>query len=500
MAIRTSIGASRGRLISQLLTESVLSALIAGVLGIGLAFSLQGLLPRLMPLHDLGITSVSMDTRVLLFALLLSLLTGLIFGIVPAWRGSPANVSDFLRSGSRAIGTGGSTRLRNNLVSIQVALSVLLLVGAGLLLRSYSRLTMVDPGFNPQNLLTAELQLPVGDYTGAAQRYQAFSGIVEETEALPGVVSASLIDRLPLRDSGGDIYIWDADQPPVDPSEWQTAYARLVMPDYFETMQIPIMAGRDIETADMSSQRLIVVINQQLAETIFPDQFPIGKRLAVGTGDDATVFEVVGLVGNTRVYHVSSDPYRAMYFPYIFSPAANMRIAIRTSGPAAAMVQPVRDTLGRIDRNIPLAEPLAMEEIIADSLGTWRIISSLLAVFALIALFLAATGLYGVLAYYVSSRSHEIGVRMALGAQASSVVGMIVKRGMLLVGIGLVVGIGGALGTNRLLADLLYEVGFGDVLTFVVVGLFLTVIALLACLLPGRRAAKLDPVRSLQVD
>jgi putative ABC transport system permease protein len=189
-----------------------------------------------------------------------------------------------------------------------------------------------------------------------------------------------------------------------------------------------------------------------------------------------------------------------MYFPYILGPQPNMRIAVRTAGPAAALVQPMRDLLGRIDRNIPLAEPEVMATIISDSLGTWRIISSLLAVFAVIALLLAATGLYGVLAYHVSSRSHEIGVRMALGAQASSVVGMIVRRGMLLVGIGLVVGIGGALGTNRLLADLLYEVGFGDALTFVAVGLFLTVIALLACLLPGRRAARIDPVKALQVE
>lgn len=499
MAVRSSVGATRGRLISQLLTESVLSAFLAGVLGVILALSLKGVMLRIMPLHELGITSIGIDSRVLLFALLLTVVTGLLFGIIPALRCSPANLVDHLKSGVRATETGGSTRLRNALVSIQVALSVLLLVGAGLLIRSYIQLSAVDPGFNAKNLLTAELQLPLADYADPAQRFQVFSRIVEEANALPGVESAGLINRLPLRDGGGDIYLWDADLPPVDPSEWQSAYARMILPGYFNTMQIPLAAGRGFEASDGTGQNLTVVVNQQLAETIFPDQNPIGKRLSIDIGQVLT-FEVVGLVGNTRISHVSSDPYRSMYFPYVFMPDANMRIAIRTAGPAAALVQPVREMLGRIDRNIPLAEPMTMDSIIADSLGTWRVITTLLAVFSIIALFLTATGLYGVLAYYVNSRSHEIGVRMALGADTSRVVGMILKRGMLLVGIGLLVGIAGAMGTNRLFSDLLFEIGTGDVVTFIVVSLFLALIALVACLLPGWRAAKVNPVKAMQVD
>ncbi len=499
MAVRASLGATRGRLISQLLIESILSALAAGIAGILLALSLQGMMLRLMPLHDLGITGLSMDLRVLAFAFVLTLLTGLIFGIIPAWRGTPLNLGDHLKSGVRSTEAGGTTRLRNSLVAVQVALSVLLLVGAGLLIRSYARLSVVNPGFNAESLLTAELQLPVDTYADPARRYQVFNRIIEETEALPGVRAAGLISRLPLRDGGGDIYLWDADQPPVDPSEWQTAYARLVLPGYFEAMQIPVRSGRDIETADLSSGNPVVVINERLAETIFPEQNPIGKRLALGSAEGVN-FEIIGVVGNTRISHLSSTPYRSMYFPYSLNPDTNMKIAVRATGNAAALVGPMREMLARIDRNIPLAEPRLMETIIAESLGTIRIITALLAVFAIVALFLTAIGLYGVLAYYVNSRRHEIGVRMALGADAARVITMIVKRGMVLVGIGLIVGIVGAIGTNRLLADLLYEVGIGDTATFAGVSVFLAVIALAACLLPSWRASKVDPVRALQVE
>jgi putative ABC transport system permease protein len=499
MAVRASLGASRRRLVLQLLTESLLSAVIAGVLGVLLTFSLQGMMLRLMTLHEIGITRLSLDTRVLLFALILSLLTGLIFGSIIAWRGTPAGLSVHLKSGARTTATGGTSRLRDSLVTVQVALSVLLLAGAGLLIRSYLRLSVVDPGFNTRDLLTAELQLPVDDYADPAQRYQVFNRIVEEAKALSGVASVGLISRLPLRDRGGDIYIWDADKPPVDPSEWQTAYARLALPEYFSTMQIPLTAGRDLQAADMSGSSMVIVINRRLAETIFPGQDPIGKRLAVNVGQ-TLVFEVVGLVGDTRVSHISSNPYRTMYCPYALMPDTNMRIAVRTTGDAAALIRPLREMLARIDRNIPLAEPMTMESIIADSLGTIRIITSLLALFALVALFLAATGLYGVLAYFVNSRSHEIGVHMALGADANRVIAMILRRGMFLVGMGLVLGIAGAVGTNRLLTDLLYEVGVTDVTTFAGVTLFITLIALSACLLPGWRATKVDPVRALQVE
>lgn len=499
MAVRSAIGASRGRLITQLLTESILSSVFAGVLGILLALSLQGLMLRIMPLHDLGITQLLIDSRVLLFAIILSLATGLIFGIIPAFRGTPRSLVEHLKSGTRSTEAAGSTRLRNGLVAIQMALSVLLLVGAGLLIRSYGRLMSVDPGFNEKNLLTAELQLPVSDYADPAQRIQFFDRLIRDMRTMPGIESAGLIDRLPLRDSGGDIYVWDADQPPVDPSQWQTAYVRLVFPGYFDAMEIPVAAGRGIEPTDTPGSKMIIVINQAMAETLFPEENAIGKRVAVDWGE-TMVFEVIGVVGNTRISHVSSTPYRSMYFPYSYNPASNMKIAIRTDGDPLALVHPLRDFLARYDRNIPLAEPMSMESIISDSLGAMRIITALLAVFSIVALFLASIGLYGVLAYFVNSRSHEIGIRMALGANAPQLIGMILSRGMLLVGIGLIVGIAGALGTNRLLQEFLYETGVGDVGTFVGVGLFLVVIALAACLLPSWRAAKVDPVIALQAE
>jgi len=499
MAVRSAIGASRNRLITQLLTESVITSVMAGVLGVLLAFSLQGVMLRIMPLNDLGITQLSVDSQVLLFALLLSLATGLIFGVIPAFRGTPKNLIEPLKSGARTTEAAGSTRLRNGLVSIQVALSVLLLVGAGLLIRSYARLLDVNPGFNERNLLTAELQLPVNDYADPMQRFQFFDQLIREAESLPGVQSVGLIDRMPLRDSGGDIYIWDADKPPVDPSQWQTANARVAFPGYFNAMEIPVVAGRGIEATDTPESRLIIVINQATAETLFPEENPVGKRVAVDFGE-TQIFEVAGIVGNTRISHVSSTPYRAMYFPYGYAPQANMKIAIRSDGNPLAQVRPLRDLLARLDQNIPLAEPMSMESIISDSLGTLRIVMALLAVFSIVALFLAATGLYGVLAYYVYSRSHELGVRMALGANTSQLIGMILRRGMLLVGIGLFVGILGALGTNRLLQELLYETGVIDIVTFVGVTLFLAVIALSACLLPSWRAAKVDPVVALQAE
>ncbi|MFC1544412.1 ABC transporter permease [Gemmatimonadota bacterium] len=497
-AIRTSLGATRPQLVRQHLTESMLLA-VAGVVGVLLAYLFQAVLLRLLPMGQLAVGGSGIDASVLLFALIASVLTGLIFGTVPAVRGASVDPSSQLRSGTRISDGRRGTRLRSGLVVLQVGFSIVLLIGAGLLIRSLSEQMRVDLGFNAENLLTGEIELGAEDYPDDEQQLLFLTSLVDEIRALPGVTGVGLINQLPIRNPWNDIYVWPEGEPPTSSEDQRSAYMRVVLSGYFETMQIPIRMGRDMRDNDVADAPRVIVLGEEMAREFFPDESPLGKRVVVDMGELVT-HEVVGVVGDVRMTDTRSDPYRTMYFSYhqvVMNPA---RIAIRTAGDPTALVEPVRRLVREQGRNVLFAEPATMASIVDDSLADFRVVTSSLGLFSAIAVLLTAIGLYGVLAYFVSQRLNEIGVRKALGATEMGLVALILRKGFLLVGIGVVAGLAGAVAAARLIRQLLFGVQPIDIGSYLTAAVFLTLVALLACLLPAMRAARIDPSRALRVE
>jgi putative ABC transport system permease protein len=367
-------------------------------------------------------------------------------------------------------------------------------------MRSFVELRGVDPGFEARNVLTAEIGLPPAKY-GPEMRIQFFEQLAERVGAFPGVQSVGLTSQLPIRDPGNNVGAWDPDQPPADASEVRLAFQRTVIPGYFEAMDIPVRAGRDVRRSDVRESPLIMVINETMARTLFAEQDPLGRQVAVDMGgDEPTLLEVVGVVGDVKISSLSSDVDMVMYFAYGQRPLSTMRLAVRTAGSPSAVVGPLRNALTEMDRDIPLAGAATMDDVLADSVSFTRTIMGALGLFAAVALFLAALGLYGVLEYYVARRRHEIGIRMALGAKAEHVFHMILKRGFALVATGIVLGVAGALGAGRFLQELLFQVETTDFATFLGVTVFFGAVALLACLIPARRALGVDPVVAFRAE
>jgi putative ABC transport system permease protein len=493
MAMRSALGAGGGRLVRQLLTESAVLGLAAGLLGTIVALSLQRSLVASTPLTRMGLRAAGLQPEILLFAVALSVATVLIFGLVPALAAGRVDPADDLKAGARSVASGGRARFRNALVVAQVALSVVLLVGAGLLLKSFVQLRGVDPGFVTENVLTADIGLPRAKYEDDESRLRFFTELQDRVGATPGVLGVGFISRLPIRDPGGNIAAWDPANPPADASEWRLAYARMVMPGYFEAMSIPMREGRDFMAIDAGGPS-VMVISEAMARTIFPDQSPLGRQVAIDTGDEPARFEVVGVVGDVQISSLSGDVSMVMYIPYSQWSEATMRLAVRTSGDPRAIIEVVRATLREMDPDIPLAGVATMDEVLSRSVSFQRTVMSALGLFAGVALFLAALGLYGVLAYYVAQRNREIGIRMAMGATGRDVFKMVLSRGFVLVGIGLIIGIGAAVGAGRLIRTLLFRVEASDPTTLVSISLFFVLVALLACLIPAWRAWRIDPV------
>lgn len=493
LALRSALGARGGRLVRQLLTESAVLALAAGVAGTLVALWLQRALLTATPLTRLGLEAAGIQPEVLVFALALSLATVVVFGLVPALTAARVDLAEDLKSGSRSLATGG-TRFRNSLVVAQVAFSVVLLVGAGLLVRSFMELREVDPGFDSANLVTAEIGLPRVEYEARERRVQFYSDLLERVRAIPGVRAASLISHLPIRDQGGNVAVWDPANPPADASDWRLAYARVIMPGYFGTMGTPLRAGRDIKATDDQDAPPVMVISETMARTLFPDRSPLGVQVAVDQGEEPGYYEVVGVVGDVQVSDLASDVEMVMYFPYGQRPSLSMRIAVRTATAAGPLAGPLRGVLRELDPDIPLAGLADMDEILSSSVSFRRTVMRALGLFAGVALFLAALGLYGVLAYYVGQRTHEIGVRMALGAKARDVLGMVVGRGIVLVGLGLAIGIAGSAAGARLIEGLLFQVGATDPATYVGVSVFFVLVAAVSCVIPAWQAWRVDPV------
>ena len=501
MSVRAALGASGGRLARLLLTESALMAVMAGLLGIVLAILLQRLMVGFIPLDYLGISEIGVSAPMLAFATVLSLVTALIFGVAPAISAANTSPSENLKSGVRATGTGSAAKLRSGLVILQVALSVVLLIGSGLLLRSFMQLRGVDPGFNTENLLTARIGLPAAEYQDAESRIQFYEALLQDIRALPGVRSVGVTSLLPIKDSYSNIRVWDPENPPAESSERRLAEHRRVMPGYFDAMGIPILAGRDVERTDVVDAELALIVSESMARDLFPDRNPVGQQVALDWGgEDPALVRVVGVAGDVQMTSLSSEYYWQMYYSYSQSPVGTMSLAIRAQGDPAALTGAVRRALRVRDSNIPLDDVSTMEDAVSGSVSGDRVIMLTVTLYAAVAMLLAAIGLYSVLAFYVAQRIHEIGIRMALGATAGKVVQLVLQRGLILVGIGLGLGIAGAFGATRLIQQQLFNVEPTDPITFVGVGVLFAVVGFTACIIPAWRAVRLDPVETLQAE
>jgi putative ABC transport system permease protein len=497
MAMRSALGASRRRLLRQLITESLILTLAAGLLGIGVAYFLQDVLLRLLPIGQLGIHPPTVNAAALVFALLVSIATGLIVSLVPALRGTAGQPAQQLRSGRHATEGLRSARLRSGLVVLQVTLSVTLLIGCGLLTRSLVRLSTVELGFDPDNLLTGQLQIQASDYPTPEERNLFFTSMLEEVEALPGVESATLINKLPILSLWQDWSVWPVGQPPVNPWEGLSAMARWVPPGYFEAMRIPLLVGRDVSPTDVPGSPNVIVVSESVAETLFPGADPIGRMVNVG---DWREFEIVGVVRDARVNTLRRAPDAAMYMSAAQMGATRLQIAVRTARDPTRLIGPIEELLRRKDPNVLFARPRSMSSVVDENLAGFRTVILSLALFAGVALILAAIGLYGVLAYQVSQRRNEFGIRLAMGASNADLVSMILRRGLALVAIGLVFGLAIAYPCTLLIRQLLFETPPLDPTAYVAAVGFLALVAGLACLLPAWKATRVDVAEVLRIE
>jgi putative ABC transport system permease protein len=506
IAIRAAMGASRGRVLRQMLTESILLSAIGGVAGLVLSIWLTDLLMSMLPEGASRLEQIGIDYRVLTFALGVSALTGILFGIVPALQASKLDVTSALKEGGRSGEGHRRTSTRSLLLIGEVALSLMLLVGAGLLIKSFLRLQEVRPGFNAHNVLIANVALQGPKYKDDQQCVEFFRQLNERLEAVPGVQAAGGSVNLPLSASGyaiGRGFIPEGRPLTVD--EAKDAMFSTITGDYFRALQIPLLSGRTFEPRDNAEGPKVVIINETTAKRYFGSPTAaIGKRLSIWSAfrghrrDEKIMREIVGVVGDTKTGSLTGEGEMQVYVPHAQDSQWNfMGLVIRTAGDAAAAAPTLRREVQALDKDQPIYNVRTMDDVVMNSLGTRRVSMQLFAVFAIAALLLAAIGIYGVMAYSVTQRTQEIGIRMALGAQRSDVLALVIRQGMTLSVIGVVVGLAGAFALTRLMANLLFGVAATDPLTFVAIPLLLLFVALVACYLPARRAARLDPTIAL---
>ena len=506
MAIRVALGASRLRVVRQLLTESLLLAVLGGTGGVLLALWGVDLLIAASPLDIPRLKDTGLDAGVLAFTAGVTLLTGIVFGLAPALQASRVELHETLKEGGRSATEGkGRHRLRGLLVVAEVALSLVLLVGAGLLARSFARLSEVNPGFDPQNVLTTGISLAKAKYPGAAEQRVAFDEILGRVRALPGVESAAFIYPLPFGGSSTANTFLIAGRTTPRPEDKPSSNYRLVSADYFKTLAVPLRRGRAFDNHDAANAPLVVIVNESFARRFFAGADPVGQHIVIERGDSDEVQqperEIVGVVGDVHSEGLDVAAGPEFYVPYSQAPEAYMDLVVRTSAAnAAGMGTALRDAIRQVDREqyVPAVEPVT--QLIADSFARRRFDALLTGLFAAVALLLASLGIFGVTAYTVTQRTHEIGVRMALGAQRGDVLRLVLGQGLRLVLCGLALGLAASLALTRVLADLLYGVTPTDPLTFAAVALLLTFVALLACYLPARKATKVDPMVALRYE
>ena len=495
LAIRLSLGAAKSRITRQLFTESLLIAGLGTASGLLLALWVKGLINGWLPANIPRVGPISIDSRVLMFTLSISAFAGLFFGLIPAFRISAASLNEALKEGTRSASSGVShQRLRSLLVISETALTVVLLVGAGLLLKSFFTLQNVSLGFRPESLLTARIVLP-SRYSTPQQRLQFQDQLLESVRHFPGVRSAATTSYLPMASgaSGYGILIDGQGDKPAGMTGFRSISA-----DYFNTMGIVLLRGRGLTVQDNEQGLPVTVINEAMAKKFWPNDDPIGKRIKP-TSSSAVWNEIIGIVGSVRHASVAEEPKPEMYVPNSQSPAPQINLALRATD-TANLAGLIRHAVTRLDKDLPVYEIQTMEQRLSESVAQPRFRTLLLVVFASLALLMAIVGIYGVISYSVAQRTHEIGLRIALGAQRSDVLAMVIKQGLTLTLIGLVIGAVGALGASRVLETFLYEVRPTDPATYIGISLLLLVVGLLACFIPARRAAKVDPMVALRYE
>ena len=501
IAIRKALGATRGRLVRQFLTESLLLALAGGLLGTLLAVFGINILIALSPGNIPRIGEASLDVRVLGFTLGLSLLTGIIFGLAPALNASNPDLNESLKEGGKNPGQGASGgRLRNLLMVFEVSMALLLLIGAGLMVKSFLRLQQVDPGFNPERVLTVELALPRSKYKEPHQVLPFYNEVVSRIEVLPGVQAAAAVSALPL---GGRVAVLNLEiegRPRLPAGHVIGAEWQVVSPSYFRTMGIPLLKGRLFTDQDVEGATGVIVINDVMADRYWPNEDPTGKRISLVDAQTGPYLTVIGVVGNVRQVTLDSEPYPQMYEAYSQNPRWGAALVVRTSNDPMSIVSAVRTQVSALDRDQPLYNVRSMGDVLADSVSRQRFNTLLIGIFTAVALVLAAVGIYGVISYSVSHRSHEIGIRMALGARQADILKMVIEHGLKLALVGVGLGLVAAFVLTRVMSNLLYGVSAIDPFTFAIGAIILVGVAVIACYIPARRATKVDPMIALRYE
>ena len=496
IAIRAAMGAGRRRLVMQMLTESLVLALAGGTLGVLLAYAAISPLQTLSAGSIPRVADVTLDRTVLAFAFLITIATGVLFGLAPAWQASRATVGAVLKEGGRSSASSGGRWLRSTLLVAEVALSIVLLVGATLLLRSFAGITSVDPGFNPDRVLAFRVALPQTSYPEPHNQVGFYDRLLDKLRSTPGIEAAGMVHQLPMR--GGYVLSFAIQgRPPAAPGDEASANHRAVSPGYFQALAIPLLRGRALSERDVEKSPMVAVVDEAFARRHFPGEDAIGRGIDIGNGTDG-FYEIVGVVGDVRHGGLDASAEPTMYVPFKQDVFSSMWMMVRTKGDPSAHASVARQAVRDIDSSLPAFSMTPLSTVVSDSVAQRRFSMLLLGLFAVVALFLAAVGLYGVVAYSVSQRTQEIGLRMAIGAQPGDVLRMVVGGGMKLAAVGVVIGIVAALGLANLVASMLYGVTPFDPTSYAATAVILLAVAALACWIPARRAMRVDPLTALR--
>ena len=503
VALRIALGASRGRIISQMLTESFVLAVLGGVLGLALAVAGIGGMSRLIPADMLSGATVNLNGAVLLFAACVVALASFIFGLAPALHSTKPDVQSELKEGGRSGSAGaGQSQLRAALATAEISLALILLVGAGLMMKSLYRLLAVDPGFRPDRVLKLEMDLRTQQYSKDPAVLNFWQQVLEKVRVLPGVEAAAVGTAVPLTDSHGRADVTMEGMTAPAPGNYPHPDVHIISPGFVETLGIPLLRGRTFTDADDEKAPLVGMINAMTAKRFFPKEDPIGKRFMFGhpSTDPAKWYTIVSVVGDTRLYGLANPARLEVYVPFRQNPRSYMALVVKSGADPAALTSAIREAVQSIDKDQPLFAISTMKELVSNSVATRRMTLVLLGLFSGLALVLGAIGIYGVISYSVAQRTHEIGIRMALGAPRRDVFRLVVGQGLKLAGIGIAIGIAGALGLARLMSSLLYGISATDFETFAGVSILLALVALLACFIPAQRAMRVDPTVALRYE
>jgi len=505
VAVRTALGASRWRVITQLVTESILLSVFGAVFGLLIGIwgmgAIRGGMPPEIQRYILGWKDIQLDARTMLFTLVAAVLSGILAGLAPAWQCSRPNLTDALKEGGRGGSTGGARhRLRNILVASEVALAVILLVGAGLMVRGFRRLVEYGERMEPATLLTMRLAITDNKYHEPHQRIAYYRDVLDRIRVLPGVRAAVAVSALPYSDhSSGRIFTIEGR--PMQPDQLPNGTYQVTTPAYFDMVHIPLIAGRFLTESDGADAPKVALISQRMAERWWKNESPVGKHIRLGALDSKNPWlTIVGVVGDIMHNPYDREPRRTIYVPFPQAPQLWMDVGVRTAGDPLALAPAISAAIRAVDREQPITDLRTMERSIHNRAIGLNYMAVLMGVFGVLALCLSAIGVYGVMAYMVSEQTHEIGIRMALGAERQNVLAMVFRRGMLTIGAGLAVGLPLAFGFARLMASLIFGVSSNDAATFISIPLALLAAASLAIYIPARRATRIDPIVALRYE